>query len=441
MSTTIGIVGPERSIVKIRDAIEERVMYVQPVLLPYDRFPEAVDILRERQGSLDCVLFSGSTPYRYASHYLQPTCPWEYLPQSQLSLVCSLMQAVYIKGWDISRASFDSYEEALIYSAYREAGYSREDVELYFAAFNLLDEDYIEMLCQYHRQMYETKRASCCVTGIEHVRSYLLERRIPCIIIQNAMEVIVQQVNKLRLDLQAKMADDAKLATVAIEIAYRAKHSAYSQSTLQVFYNKSGVSEQVYMYAQKLGAAVIESPGERFYLFTTKSAIQNDTDNFRRFDLLGRIMARDIVQNAFVGVGLGNDANQSQRNAETARRAARQSGVDCLYVVQENGSMIGPITSGAGEGSRMVDESLHRISERTGIGARTLSRLDGILRQYQVMNTTARELADLYGVNIRSMSRILLKLEQEGYVTVVGKEATAKQGRPGRIIRVNLHLG
>jgi hypothetical protein len=225
----------------------------------------------------------------------------------------------------------------------------------------------------------------------------------------------VQQVNKLRLDLQAKIAEDAKLATVAIEIAYQAKHSAYSQNMLQIFYNKSGVSEQVYMYAQKLGSAVIESPDERFYLFTTKAAIQNDTDNFRHFDLLGNIMARDIVQNAFIGVGLGNDASQSQRNAEAARRIARQSGVGSLYVMQENQSVIGPITTSGKDDIRMPDESLHRVSERTGIGARTLSRLDGILRQYRIMNTTTRELAGLYGIEIRSMNRILLKLEKEGH--------------------------
>jgi len=438
MSIKIGIVGPQSSVDKIVEAIVENVMYVEPIPLSYAEFTDAVGILQECQDTLDCLLFSGSTPYRYVSHFLHATCPWEYLPQSQLSLVCSLLQAAYTMGWDISRASFDSYAEKLVYSAYREIGYERDDTELFFAGFELTDPSYIELLCQFHKQMYQSGKAACCITGIERVRMHLLDEKIPCIIIRNATEVIVQQVNKLRLDLQIKRVDDAKLAAVAIEIIYRGEHSAYSQSMLQVFYHKSSVSEQIYMYAQKLGAAVIESSGDCVYLFTTKAAIQNDTEDFKRFDLLCNLLSRDIVQNAFIGVGLGSDAHQSQRNADAARRHARQSGIDSLYVMQENRRMIGPITVSAKEDGRLVDEVLYRISAQTGIGIKALSRLDIILRQYQVKDTTARALAEMYGVNMRSMNRILLKLEQAGYLTVVGKESTATSGRPGRIMRINI---
>lgn len=437
MSIKIGIVGPQSSVDKIVKAIVENTMYVEPIPLAYEEFSDAVGILQKCQETLDCILFTGSTPYRYVSHFLHATCPWEYLPQSQLSLVCSLLQAAHTMGWDISRTSFDSYAKKLVYSAYKEIGYERDDTELFFAGFTLTDPSYIELLCQFHKQMYQSGKVACCITGIEKVQMHLQNEKIPCIIIRNATEVIVQQVNKLRLDLQIKKAD-TKLCAAAIEIVYRGEHSAYSQNILQVYYHKSSVCEQIYMYAQKLGAAVVELSKDCFYLFTTKAAIQNNTEDFKRFDLLSNLLSQDIVQNVFIGVGLGSDAYQSQCNSDTARRHARQSGIDSLYVMQENGRMIGPITVSAKDDERLVDEALYHISAKTGIGIKTLSQLDSILSQYQVRDTTTRALAELYGVNMRSMNRILLKLEQAGYVTVVGKEATAGLGRPGRIMRINL---
>jgi transcription initiation factor IIE alpha subunit len=57
---------------------------------------------------------------------------------------------------------------------------------------------------------------------------------------------------------------------------------------------------------------------------------------------------------------------------------------------------------------------------------------------YNIEDTTSRELAQLYGVTLRSMNRILSKLEDHGYIEIVGKKKLSKKGRPSRILRLKL---
>ncbi|MDR1731687.1 MAG: hypothetical protein LBR61_06285 [Synergistaceae bacterium] len=438
MVTKIGIVGPQTSVDRVIEAIRGHVMYVEPVPLPYRTFQDAVSILRGRQSEVDCVLFTGSTPYRYVLRFLRASCPWEYIPQSLLSLVCSLLQAAYVKGLDIRRASFDSYNESLIHNAYRQAGYAGGDIEPYFAGFSLFEENYIDLLCRFHKQLFESGRTTCCVTGIVRVFEFLTREGVPCIIISNVTEVIVQQINKLRLDLQSKMMEEFRLAAVEIEIAYQSERTSSGPNILQQFYDRSAVSEPVYMFAQRLGAALVESPPDHFSLFTTQTAIRSETGDFKRFDPLRMFSLRGEEQKIFVGIGIGGDASQSQHNARLALRHARSNGVSCMFAVHEDQLVIGPVTDYEDEESQRTGAALSRVSERTGVGLRTLTRLDGIVRQHHLRDTTARELADLYGINLRSMNRILLKLETGGYLTVVGKESSPTAGRPGRIVRINL---
>ena len=52
---------------------------------------------------------------------------------------------------------------------------------------------------------------------------------------------------------------------------------------------------------------------------------------------------------------------------------------------------------------------------------------------------TYKELAEHMKINIRSMNRILEKLEEKGFVNVIGQEAASgKKGRPGRLLRFDI---
>ena len=70
----------------------------------------------------------------------------------------------------------------------------------------------------------------------------------------------------------------------------------------------------------------------------------------------------------------------------------------------------------------------------------TLHRLEQTLEQYNIKMTTPAELAHYCKMSLRSMNRLLVKLEENGYVQVVGKQPSSGSGRPSRIIKINFDL-
>ncbi len=434
----IGVIGPPGSITEIKETLEGSNTPVEPVLLPYKKYTDVVDILNRYQDELDGVLFSGSTSYRYASGFVHATKPWEYLPQRKLSLVSTLLKAMAIEGWDIRRASLDSYSTELIYDAYKEVGYSADQLAIQLAHFDLFEPEYIERLYQFHRNSHQSGKTACCITGIEVVQSRLRADGIPCIMISNSSDVIVQYVNKMSLDLQIKVQDDNKIAIVVIEIHYIEDLSNTGQNALQVFCHKNRVVAEIYLYAERLGAAVI-AEGDCYYLLSTKAVIQSDTNGFQHLTLLNELALCDLVQNVFIGIGLGNNALQSKYNATIGCHKARKTGKNSLYIIQENQQIIGPVLEdGKRDIGKDVNDIVYHISSQIGIGINTLVKLDRILCQNNLEATTTQTLASLYGISQRSMNRILHKLEESGYLTVVGKESRAVPGRPSRLLHIDL---
>lgn len=75
---------------------------------------------------------------------------------------------------------------------------------------------------------------------------------------------------------------------------------------------------------------------------------------------------------------------------------------------------------------------------QTGIGIRSLSKIEQALLQYRTDTVTSSELARYCSLSLRSMNRLLQKLEEFRYLTVLGKEPQAAAGRPRRILRIDL---
>lgn len=80
---------------------------------------------------------------------------------------------------------------------------------------------------------------------------------------------------------------------------------------------------------------------------------------------------------------------------------------------------------------------LLEISARSGISLRSLELLELVVRQYGLEYATPAQLCAVSGISPRNMNRILNKLEDAGYVAVVGKESRVSLGRPGRIIKIS----
>lgn len=439
MSMKIGIIGAENSLRAIRQTLSHLPQLDEFTYLTTRSYTDAPEILKKHQSEFDAILFSGTSPYHYAMNFVKPEIPWEYLPRNPISFLCVLLKASHLNGLDITKISVDSYQEKRILDAYAEINYTKKDLTLCIADYDVMKPDYVESLLQFHIYNYKNKSVSFCITGLDSIYTRLTEMGIPCEKINPSSEVILQQIQKLQLQHQMKLQSDNMIATIAVEFTLFEHSPLYGINLLSDFHSRNAAREKVYIFAQRLNAALFEVSDSRFLLFTTKNEIERDTRNYKSMDLFRQLGSCENVDHVFIGIGLGSTARDSKLNAELGAQKAHADQNDCMYIVYEDRRIAGPVFPGTSGkyslSAPVVNKKLFAVSRDTGIGIGTLQQIDAVLRENSLDTTTSRQLADLMGLSVRNMNRILSHLEEHGYLTVIGVESHSGAGRPSRLIR------
>jgi response regulator of citrate/malate metabolism len=78
------------------------------------------------------------------------------------------------------------------------------------------------------------------------------------------------------------------------------------------------------------------------------------------------------------------------------------------------------------------------ISEKSGVSINKIYQLKCLMDLYKKDTFTSLELAQEFGNSLRSMNRMIEKLEQAGYIEVVGSKIIGQAGRPSRILKVGI---
>ncbi|MBQ7795551.1 MAG: hypothetical protein IJ374_03205 [Lachnospiraceae bacterium] len=435
------VAGGKRTVGIIQSVAEHTKLYVDLEYLYTETYEEIVLELQKRQLAYDGILFTGASPFEYVNHRVDPLIPWEALPNTPQAFLAALLKAGYMNQWDLTKVSVDTYPSEMIHSVYEEIGLHMDQIHLYIARFQPNDPDYTNQLIAFHVDNYNSRRAAFCITNSIAVSTSLTEQQIPHIKIDPPTEIIIQQINALRLKHQLKMAEHNLVATIMVDIEiYR--DQLYEISELERFRSENEAKETVYFFARNIRAAIFEISDGRFVLFTTLHQLEQYSDNFRSFPLFQNIRRSENINHIFIGIGLGADSYSSKRNADNSLIRAHRQKRDCLFLTYEDGTIAGPltyeVTSQEENPASTANQRLLEISLRTQIGMNTLKKLESMIRQYSIEVTTPQRLSELMNMSLRNMNRLLAKLEENGYVKIVGKETRGTSGRPSRLIRFYL---
>ena len=88
------------------------------------------------------------------------------------------------------------------------------------------------------------------------------------------------------------------------------------------------------------------------------------------------------------------------------------------------------------ERDAQLDAKFKVISDKTGLSVNGIYHLYCFLQEHPREGYLSRELAEGLGLSRRSMNRVLQKLDQHGYVHVLGSRLLGKSGRPARILKI-----
>jgi len=433
----IGLVGPHEIVIKMENILKSEFKEISYVSIIYNLYTETIYSLNTLQNDVDAILFAGYVPYEYAKSSIVPIIPWECVPRHGGCILRVLLEAL-ISGYDIYNLSFDSYNFYYLNEAYEEIGITSE-LNIYLAEDNPLDEHYLDYVYLFHKENYEYKKVSCCITGILSIYNKLCNDNIPCLCVTPTSNIIRESVKRLQLKHLLHISSQSQIVSICISIDSPHEYSVLIDNEYKNSLSRIKVLEQIYMFAEKIQAAVIDLNQGYYILFCTKKIIEMETRNYQHIDLLDAIYS-NTISTISMGIGYGNTAKEAKANAMYGASTASMHGGNRAYIVYEKKKMFGPITASMIKNDHnsdsKIDNKFNEIAEKSGISINSVFKLYSIVEEQKKDCFTSKELAELYNVTVRSMNRIIEKLEANGFCKIIGKKLSSKTGRPSRIIKL-----
>lgn len=437
----IGVLGPEDSVAHVVKVADKNEPYIELVPMIYKSYTEAVDMLQTRQREFEGVLFTGFDLFTYVSGFVKPIVPWEYTTCDVMTLSCTILLAGS-RGYDVTKMSFDGFGALnnIILDAYLEIGYTPDQLQIHVPRRRKSNEkNYIDYICDFHTELFRKKKISCSIHGLSECYARMKDTELPCFRRLFFSEPVRDQLIKLRLRHQISENRGGGVAVISVEMDVADHYAVYGKSELECFFKSKQAAESVYIFGQRLGAAVLKATNGRYYIFTNTVTLRNETKNFKTLGLLSTLASDVGVNRVHIGVGIGKSAFEAKSNADFGRERSSLSGQNSLYMVFGDKAVHGPLTPMGSPPIKKTNSRLQGISNKSGLGLTTLKKLDQVLKQYRVDVITPVDLAKLYGVSPRSMNRIISKLEAAGsYVQNMGTDMRHEVGRPSRLLKINL---
>lgn len=438
----LGIVGPQENVEKVNQLILQEFPQIEPHLYIYQTYSETPALLANQQEQLDALLFIGKASMTYAEKQLQKTILWDVIPRSGSSLLQVLLKITLAPNLTIFNVSSDLYYADQLTEIFDELSVDPKKLTIHFFNKNIpIDDGCLDAVCAFHEQLYHKKQVSCCITAFYEVNARLSAKNIPCFLIAPTNTVIRETLYRLQLNHLLEVSQQSQIVVLCARIDSIDEYSVFNENEYQYIFNKTNVSRQIYLFAQRIKAAVIEVGTREFLLFSTKHILEDATNNFQNIDLLS-LVKENTASTISLGIGYGQTAQDARRHANVGMQRADRLGGNTAFIVYEEQKIIGPIYNledhHLHDDEPRIDKKFFAISEKTAISVNTLFRLSGLVKQQGKTRFTAAELSALIGVSSRTINRTLTKLILHGFCFEVGKRILSQAGRPSRIVEIKL---
>ncbi len=437
---SICIIGHIRNIKRIENVIQKYYPDIKTETLELwsmTEFNKTVKFLKEHEDDFDGVLFTGVIPYDIMNHSMHSHNPWGYIEYNHNELLRTLLELTFAEKFDLLNISIDSYSESTVYNAYKEVGIQKSQLRAFVSDLTIFQDSFLEDLLAFHIKNYRENAVSVCITGISRIYESLKEKGIPCVLLSPTEDAIKQAIHILRQKMSLASVINSQIIVIAVEIDKRSEYSLLNESEYQMMLEKTKVTEEIYRFAQKIQAAVIEESTHNYLLFTTKKLVEFETKNMHQLSLLSSI-DKNTINSISVGIGYGTTAREAKYHALLGMNKAIKKDGNYAYVVYSSNHIAQVQSQAQSEDntSDIFDITYKTISDETGISINAIFKLHCIKDIAQKEYFTSSELAEEFGNSLRSMNRIIEKLEMSGYIENVGKKMVKNAGRPSRILKL-----
>lgn len=427
----IGVIGSEVLIKKISKVMKGFPSF-QPIYSAFKSEQEVPSLAQKLMDEVEVLLFSGPLPYQRAKDKLKFTVPVHYLPLTGTGLYRALFRAY--KSFTAATLSVDTLKMQMIESPLNELG----EVGLQTFVYNGKDPYSREALIQFHRQIYEeTQGKSCALTGLKSVAAALTELNIPNEWVVPTEQDIIVTLERALLSTESRKSKESQIVLGFIVIDDSARLYEMKTTEHEVQKLKLEIHRMLLEYVESLDGHLTHLGGDEYLFTTTRGIFERETGGYKYIPL-GREAEKSLGFTISMGVGFGQSAGEAGTHARIALRQAREAGGNISFIVREDRSVIGPLemSQPLEMNLSLIDSNLIKKAENNGMTLAYLSKLAAQVARKGQTDYTAKELAEILGVTIRSVHRFLLQWTDSGLVDIVGEQRSPSKGRPKQIYRL-----
>ncbi|MED4784886.1 transcriptional regulator [Brevibacillus choshinensis] len=429
MEIKVAIIGPHDL---VEDVLQVARSFPNLSLIPfgYKNVKETAELARKSSEEADVLLFAGPMPYQIAREHVEAQKPMIFLPHNGTSLYRAFFHWLRDKQCADERLRFS------IDILRKEDVMERlDELEIRFEKVHVMDyhtDLETEEIMQFHYGLWQNGEIDAIFTCVNAVHKQLIERGLPCYRIVPSKMLIHDCLSQALLEGKSVQLKDTQLAIVIISLDSLSHN--WNTSEYDVQRKKLAVQQILIDFGEEIQALMNWSERDEITFVSTRGVIERTTHNYSHYPLLDQVV-NQLNLTASIGIGLGRTANEAESKAREALAKAKASGGRSCFIVIHDGNVVG--LSGKEVqfeySVRSDDPERLQLARKTGLSVGTINKLISYCQNYGSSKVTAAELANAFGITIRSARRILSKLEQCQIAVVVGEEQPMSRGRPRQL--------
>lgn len=406
MQTRIAVLGSRNFIDRLK-LLEQEIPSIRLDYYQYHTPKEAKELLKIIK-PCDAVFFSGSLPYLYTKQEreLLPV-PSYYLKQDGTSVATTLLATC---STPIQHISMDLIEPALVDSVLQDINRTASVPFLMKVdpAFSL------EELTSFHINLQKAKKTKLAITSVHAVYEALVQKGIPVVRMIDPKNSILKSLEETRSLALLTKSEAAKIAVCSISL------------TEPDVNTETGLKQ----ITDSIDASIVKADDLLYLLFTTQGKVQQALSHDKVTSWL-ELFSTPIR----IAFGYGTTAIEASENAKDALAHATENTV---FLMNEKKQLSGPLYQEETKiNLRTDDPRLVLLAKETTLSPANLSKIMLFSRLHHSVAFTAHDLEIFLKVSRRTTERILKKLVNQGYASIVGEEMTYQQGRPRAVYEFN----
>jgi hypothetical protein len=432
MRIKLGIIGDHDTVKKIVEVAEEFNDKVDIFPHSYEYKEETLELLNKCQDKVDVIIFSGHVPYFIAKFANAIKKPAVYIPRVGTSILKAFWE-INSDGIDCRRISIDSVKENSVDEITKELNITIE--RLYVISYE--ENISYDELAERHYKLWKDNKINAAVVGLTKTYERLKKLGVPVYKLMPTTFLIREYINKAIYEASVKKIKATQVAIKIVKIKNRNSNMSSEYEFLKI---KNKLEKALIEYTKNILGSVFPLVRDEYLIFATRGAIDNElnTSEFQKHvEIEG-----DLGITFASGIGYGNTVYNAEFNARIALDYAMKKDYSCLYVVDQQGTISGPISNGSDElltyELAATDKKVQLIADKLNISPAYVSKIMAIIQKTCKNTFDAEELSNYLGVSTRSARRILNTIVDGGYGEVIAKESKAKTGRPRQIFEIKI---